>query len=282
MTGAPRFRPATVDDSDACFRLFWDSISDLAARNGTPWEGTADDRWPGFSALYGLLAEIAAEWWVAEDGDDGRLIGYARSIERGADRGLFELSEFFVRPGHQSAGVGRGLLERAFPIGRGEVRAIVATGDVRAVARYHRADTSIQFPILGLNGAPHADAADAVRLRADPITDAGGLAEVAEIEGFVLGYDRGAHELNWLLDRREAYRYRDAGRTVAFALSGRMGSDRSRRWSPGTCRTSCTTLRLGRWPSAARSWALRCRRRTWSPSAISSDAGSSSTRSSPT
>ncbi len=70
--------------------------------------------------LYALLAEIAAEWWVAED-DAGRLIGYARSIERGAGYGLFELSEFFVRPGHQSAGVGRALLERAFPLGQGHL-----------------------------------------------------------------------------------------------------------------------------------------------------------------
>jgi GNAT superfamily N-acetyltransferase len=225
MTGAaPQLRRATTADSEACFRLFWDSISDLAARNGTPWEGTAQDRWPGFRALYTLLAEIAAEWWVAEDGDAGRLIGYARSIERGADRGLFELSEFFVRPGHQSAGVGRALLERAFPIGRGEVRAIVATGDVRAVARYHRADTSIQFPILGLTGTPSADAASALHLDPERITDATGLEEVAALERAVLGYDRGEHELGWLLDRREAYRYRDAGRTVAFAFIGPDGA----------------------------------------------------------
>jgi len=227
MTGAtpqPQLRRATAADSEACFRLFWDSISDLAARNGTPWEGTADDRWPGFRALYALLAEIAAEWWVAEDGRDGRLIGYARSIERGVDHGLFELSEFFVRPGHQSAGVGRALLERAFPLGRGAIRAIVATGDVRAVARYHRADTSIQFPILGLNGTPSPDAAADLRLAPEPITDPGDLEEVADIERTVLGYDRGRHELEWLLDRREAYRYRDAGHTVAFAFIGPDGT----------------------------------------------------------
>jgi GNAT superfamily N-acetyltransferase len=223
MTGArPELRRATAADSEACFRLFWASISDLAARNGTPWEGTADDTLPRFAALYGLLAEIAAEWWVAED-DDGNLIGYARSVERGADHGLFELSEFFVRPGHQSAGVGRALLERAFPVGRGDVRAIIATGDVRAMARYHRADTSIQFPILGLNGAPAADGASDLRLEAQPITGSEGLAEVAEIEREVVGYDRGARELGWLAERREAYRYRQGGRTVAFAFVGSDG-----------------------------------------------------------
>ena len=223
MTGAaPRLRPATAADSEPCFRLFWDSITDLAARHGMPWQGAAADRWPGFRALYTLLADIAAEWWVAEDGD-GQLIGYARSIERGADRGLFELSEFFVRPERQSAGIGRALLERAFPVGRGEVRAIVATGDVRAMARYHHADTAIQFPILGLNGVPAADAADTLRLEPGRITDPDGLEEVAEIERTVLGHDRGPHELGWLFDRREAYRYREAGRTVAIAFIGPDG-----------------------------------------------------------
>jgi len=224
MTGGePRLRPATAADSEACFRLFWHSISDLAERQGTPWEGTADDRWPHFTALYALLADIAAEWWVAEDAGDGRLVGYARSIERGADRGLFELSELFVRPGYQSGGVGRALLERAFPVGRGEVRAIVATGDVRAMARYHRADTSIQFPILGLGGAPSATATGATHLEAQPITDTAELEDVADIERAILGYERGRHELRWLLERREAYRFRHAGRTVAFAFIGLDG-----------------------------------------------------------
>ena len=77
---AIQLRRATTADSEACFRLFWGSISDLAVRKGMPWEGTADDRWPGFTALYGLLAEIAAEWWVAED-EARNLVGYARSVE---------------------------------------------------------------------------------------------------------------------------------------------------------------------------------------------------------
>jgi len=223
MTGAPRFRPATAADSEACFRLFWTSITDLAARNGTPWEGTADDRWPGFRALYTLLAEIAAEWWVAEDAAGSQLIGYARSIERGADRGMFELSEFFVRPGHQSAGVGRELLHRAFPVGRGDVRVIIATGDVRAVARYHRADTSIQFPVLGLNGTPAHGAIDDMHLEPMRIEDSAALEVVAELERQLLDRDRGRHELQWLLERREGYLYTAAGRPVASAFIGLDG-----------------------------------------------------------
>lgn len=217
----PRLRPATADDSEACFALFWASISDLAARNGTPWEGTAEERWPRFAELYALLAETAAEWWLAED-DDGQLLGYARSIERGPDHGFFELAEFFVRPSHQAAGVGRQLLERAFPIGRGQVRVIIATGDVRALARYHRADTSIQLPILGMTATPRADAADDIRLAAERI-EASDLPAVAELERDVLGYDRGERDLRWLLGRREGWAYHLDGRQVGFGFVGRDG-----------------------------------------------------------
>lgn len=217
MTGPqPHFRRATSSDSEPCFRLFWTSIGDLALRLGNPWEGTADDHWPRFEALYALLARVAAEWWVAEDPSTGELLGYARSVERG---GLFELSEFFVRPASQSGGIGRALLERAFPIGRGEVRAIVATADVRAVARYHQADTSIQFPILGLNGKPEAHAARGIHLKPERIVDDAGLATVAAIERSVLGHDRG-EELRWLVEQREGYLYHHGDGAIGFAFVG--------------------------------------------------------------
>ena len=88
---------------------------------------------------------------LPSDGDE--LIGYARSIDRG---GLFELTELFVRPGRQSSGVGRQLLEHAFPLGRGDVRSIIATTDVRATARYYAADTVARFPYFTLTGRPRA------------------------------------------------------------------------------------------------------------------------------
>src|SRR5205807_2931447 len=101
--------------------------------------------------LHGLLAQIAAEWWVAEETGSGRLVGFARSIERDS---LLELTEFFVRPDQQSRGVGKALLERAFPAGRGSVRSIIATSDVRAQARYYAAGTVARFPLFTLSGAP--------------------------------------------------------------------------------------------------------------------------------
>jgi GNAT superfamily N-acetyltransferase len=132
------FRRGTPADGRACFEVFLPAIRDLSARLGAPWDPAPEELWPKLLPMYEHLAAHAAEWWVAEDSRTGTIAGYARSVERG---GLFELSELFVHPDRQSAGVGRGLLERAFPLGRGEVRAIIATTDVRALRRYHAAGT---------------------------------------------------------------------------------------------------------------------------------------------
>lgn len=230
VTQTPIIRPATADDTPACFDVFWEAIGDLATRLGHPWEGTAAERWPRFASLYGHLADVAAEWWVAVAPGDGTLVAYARSIERG---GLFELTEFFVRPGHQAAGVGRALLERAFPAGRGEVRVIIATTDIRAQARYLRAGTAAQVPIFGLSGAPAAaelpPGISVEALRADAAR-AEGLDEVAAIEREVLEHDRG-DELRWLLSEREGYLYRRDGEAIGFGFvaASRSGPVAARR-----------------------------------------------------
>jgi predicted acetyltransferase len=224
-----RLRRGTADDARLAFDIFLPAIRDLADRLNSPWEVEPEAQWSKMAYLFDHLAAHAAEWWIAEDADGGQPIGYARSIERG---GLFELSEFFVLPGRQASGVGRQLLERAFPMERGTVRAIIATTDARAVARYHRADTSIQFPILGLNGRPAADAADSIGLGAEPIDEAD-LDAVADVERAVLGHERGEHELRWLLRRREGWLYRAGGGTIGFAFVGRDGTGPVAATEPG-------------------------------------------------
>jgi GNAT superfamily N-acetyltransferase len=215
-------RRARPEDSDECHRIMWHSVTDLAIRRGMPMEGTADDWWPSSEPQFQYLARSSAEWWLAEDPGSGSLLGYARSIERG---GLFELTEFFVLPSNQARGVGRALLERAFPLGRGEVRSIIATTDVRALARYYVADTVARFPLLTLSGAPSDDRTTG-RLEPMPLEEkeAAALGKVAAMERAVLGYDRGEAGLRWLLERREGYLYRRDGRSVGFAFIGRDGS----------------------------------------------------------
>jgi GNAT superfamily N-acetyltransferase len=190
-------------------------------RNGTPLEGTAAEWWTSDQRLQRFLATHAAEWWVAEEPDAGTIIGYGRSVERG---GLFELTELFVMPTEQSRGVGRALIERAFPVGRGEVRSIIATTDVRALSRYYAAGTVARFPILTLLGAP-ADAKPSDHLRpsrlgVDQETD---LQTQRSIERSILGYARGKHEVRWLLGDRDGYLYVRDDTAVGFAFVGKNG-----------------------------------------------------------
>jgi GNAT superfamily N-acetyltransferase len=195
---------------------------DLARRHGLAMDGSADDWWQSSASQFLYLSQAAAEWWLAEERATGSIVGYARSIERG---GLLELTEFFVHPGQQAKGVGRALLGRAFPLGRGETRAIIATTDVPALSRYYAADTAARFPMLTLAGAPAdpraSDGLEIVRL--DGAAPAR-LADVSAVERVVLGYPRGEAELRWILERREGYLYRRAGRAVGFAFVGREGA----------------------------------------------------------
>lgn len=87
---------------------------------------------------------------VAEDGD-GRLLGWALSVARD---GLLELTHFFVDPASQACGIGRGLLERAFPLGRGRARAILATQDPRALSPYLKFGVGYAGMTAELYGSP--------------------------------------------------------------------------------------------------------------------------------
>ena len=218
MTDPYRLRRGTPADARTAFDIFVPAMRDLTARQGQPWDPDPAALWPRMQPLLEHLAAHAAEWWIAEEADSGRPIGYARSMERGR---LFELSEFFVLPGSQSAGVGRALLGRAFPTNRGEVRAIIATPDVRAHSRYYRAGCSARFPIVALEGAPQPldvpPGLDAARASAADVP------ELCRIEVAVLEFDRG-DEFGWLLGQREGYIYRRNGRPVGFGFIGPGGS----------------------------------------------------------
>ena len=220
MTEPFHVRRATADDSRRVFDVFIASARDLTARKNVPWEVEPESQWAKMRYLFDHLAAHSAEWWLAEDPTDGEVIGYARSVERG---GLFELAEFFVHPERQSAGVGAALLDRAFPPGRGEVRAIIATTDLRAQARYYRSGCAARFPIAGMLGAPRRIEADpgVEVVRVEP--DGPEIEEIRRIEVDVLGFERG-DELRWLAALREGYLYRRGGEPIGFAFVGSHGS----------------------------------------------------------
>ena len=210
-----RLRRATADDSRRAFDVFLPSAQDLTRRLNVAWDVEPDPLWERMRYLWDRLAEHHAEWWIAEDASTGEPIGYARSVERG---GLLELSEFFVHPGRQAAGVGAALLERAFPVDRGDVRAIIATTDTRAQARYYRAGTAARFPIVSLEGEPHRIDADG-SIEIQRLGSDDDLEPLRRIEAAVLEFDRG-EEFRWLLAHREGYLYRRADEPIGFAFVG--------------------------------------------------------------
>lgn len=210
-----RFRRGTPEDSRRAFDLSVAAVGDLMARQNHELSIDADSLWKVLESYVAHLAVHAAEWWVAEDAS-GALVGHARSVERG---GLFELSELFVRPGSQSSGLGRELIERAFPNGRGAVRVIIATNDVRALARYYAANTVARFPIASLSGAPKAARGGELEVVSATVHD---IAIIAELETEVVGYARDA-DYPWLLRERQGLLYRRGNRVVGFAFFSKTG-----------------------------------------------------------
>ena len=197
---------------------------------------------------------------MAEDPDAGTLVGYARSIERG---GLFELTEFFVLPTHQARGVGRALIERAFPAGRGDVRSIIATTDVRALARYYAAGTVARFPMLTIGGVPGAGemAGDLTPQRID-LGSEQDLDALRTIERSVLGVRPRRSEVRWLLEDREATSTCGAVTRWASPSGGRAAVVPSPPSIRPTSPTSWCTSRGEPAPSAWNGSTCRCRRPT--------------------
>lgn len=205
-------RPATAADSRACFGVFRASLGDMMRRTAHPAAAAvaagADEEWPAYVSLFDHLAATCAQWWAAE-GDDGAIIGYARSTLRGA---VLELTEFFVAPGARVAGLGRALLERAFAPGLAEHRAIIATLDPPAVALYLRFGVSHQATGLDLSGRPRALAPPAGYEIAEPALD-----ELLALEAQLLGHGR-REDLRFMLADRPALLLRRGGRAVAYAF----------------------------------------------------------------
>jgi GNAT superfamily N-acetyltransferase len=141
------YRRGRLADSQSVFQVFVKAIMDYGKRMGVMAITGGDDPavleslWQRRRSMFEFLARDAAHFWVAER--NGEIIAYARSIEHD---GLQELTEFFVLPDQQSAGVGSELLSRAFPKTEAHYRTIIATLDERALYRYMKAGVYGRFP----------------------------------------------------------------------------------------------------------------------------------------
>jgi GNAT superfamily N-acetyltransferase len=213
---APEFRPGTSADSRACFDLFVESVSELGHRLGvetiTGGAEAVEQLWPKRESLFAHLISGSDRWWVAEE--DGHLLGYARSILRD---GVRQLTEFFVRPGAQSAGLGGALLRHAFPAEQTRARILLATPDPRALTRYLKAGLLARFPVFHFHRSrrslPAPSGLQAIPLSADQ------LEQVAVIDRQILGFRRD-EDHRWLLSQREGYLYCKQEQAIGYGYVG--------------------------------------------------------------
>ena len=209
------YRPGTPDDSQAVYQVFVRALADLDKRMNLHLEfwddpGVVARLWERRRPLYEHLAAVADQFWVAEEA--GRVVGFARSIFQD---GLQELTEFFVLPGHQSGGIGRELFGRAFPPRGARRRAIIATLDSRAQARYLKSGVYPRFTIQYLYAKPRLATVESdlrfERVSADPET----IAAIRTIDLALLGFQRDATHAHLLQDR-QGYLYLRGDRPVGY------------------------------------------------------------------
>jgi len=111
------------------------------------------------------------------------------------------------------SGIGHGLLERAFPLGAGEHRMIIATTDAPAMALYLRFGVRHQTTGVDVSGTPRA-IAPPDRYETGPAT----AEDVLAIEREPLGHGR-PQEVEFMLADRPATLLRRDGRAVAYAFA---------------------------------------------------------------
>jgi GNAT superfamily N-acetyltransferase len=213
-------RPGRLEDTAAVFRVFRDAVIELGSRLGvTTITGGDDpavmaDLWETRRSLFDHLARTEAHFWLAESG--GEAVGYARSTLRD---GVLELTELFVLPQTQSAGVGRELLARAFPHAGERHRLVIATPDVRALTSYMKAGCYARFPVHHFARPARADP-PASDLETEPIDDSPRALELlAQIDQSVLGFRRDPDHA-WLASARRGVFYRRDGRLVGYGYTG--------------------------------------------------------------
>lgn len=139
------YRKGTIEDSFAVFQVFLKSFMDYTERmNFTVVEGNdpekLDSLWKINKSLFDFLARDASQFWVAEN--ENEIIGYARTIEHD---NVQELTELFIDPKQQSAGLGNELLSLAFVESGAEYRTIIGSFDQRALYRYVKLGTRERF-----------------------------------------------------------------------------------------------------------------------------------------
>lgn len=210
------YRKATPADNPTTFNIFQQSLEDFGRRAGVMaitggWDPEKVKKlWDRRRLYWEHLTNTSDEYWLAENGR-AEAIGYARSIVRGEHR---ELTDFFVLPGSQSAGVGKELIQRAFPQDTPH-RSVIATPDARALARYLKAGVYPFLSELYFERKPEPVWVE-TDLTIAALNDLNAvIPALGDIDQAVLGYRR-AVDHQFLYQDRTLFLYRRAGRSVGY------------------------------------------------------------------
>lgn len=213
------YRKGTLEDSHPVFQIFIRTIIDYSTRmNVMAITGGNDPEviealWNKRRSMFEFLASSAAQFWVAEK--EGEIVAYARAIEHD---GLQELTEFFVSPDQQSAGVGGELLRRTFPQSGARYRTIIATLDERALYRYMKLGVYGRFPLKYFSRK-----AEKVNVETDltiePLQLKRHIDQISEIDRRILNHSR-AHLHDWIATDRQGFVYQRGGDVVGYGYVG--------------------------------------------------------------
>lgn len=214
------YRRGTLEDSYSVFYLFEQTLADLLQNLGFHEPTSFSDprelnaMWEQRRSLYEHLALHADQFWIAESA--GKIVGFARSI---LEDGVCELTEFFVQPGLQSSGVGKQLLVLAFPLEGFRQRTIIATPDLRALARYLKTGVYPRFPVAYFGKSPEPLQSQTDLKFEKLLSSPGALSQLAVLDETILGFKRMLTQ-TWLLKNRQGYLYMRNNQPVGYGYQG--------------------------------------------------------------
>ena len=214
-------------DAVAASRIITAALNDLAAKQGRPpLSGPEDHAAPALSHVIGTGGP---RFYLACDAE--RPVAFGAGLVRGS---FSWCAGLFVLPEWQRRGLGQRLFEAALeglPVPGGVTALTSSAANPVANRLYARHGVYPQYALLVLRGptspaggpAParaEPRAGRAAGLEAEPI-GAAHLAELREIDGVVLGFDRTPDHL-WFLSRPEhpGWLFRRRGRAVGYAYLG--------------------------------------------------------------
>ncbi|MEM1198648.1 MAG: GNAT family N-acetyltransferase [Pseudomonadota bacterium] len=217
----PSYRPIEHSDLKAIAGVFIQSLNHRQVEAGlAPLVDLNDpDAWERMwqDARRPLFEHVSAHdgtGWLVEQ--DGKVLGYARTIQR---EHVCQLTELFVLPEQQHAGLGQQLLKRAFIDVESRSKLILANSNPAAISRYLRSGVYPVSTIFDLDRKAQTQPIQ-TDLEAQPIKDdPASIAALNDIDRTILGYVR-PEEHAWVCTQRSGFLFWRNGTPQGYAYAG--------------------------------------------------------------